>query len=179
MDAGMDDYLSKPLSLSELAEVLSKWLTQKTSAVRRPEAVAERPEVADGQEQPDSIDDAPSEMGGSINRQALDNIRNLQGGDAILAKIIDIYLAESPLILSEMHQAVTLADPDAMYKAAHKFKSSSANLGADRMAKLCKELETQGRAGSTDGAGRLLGEISSEYELTQAALIEECLEPLA
>jgi len=179
MDAGMDDYLSKPLSLSELAEVLSKWLTQETSAVRRPEAVAERPEVADRQEQSDSADDASAEMGSSINRQALDNIRSLQGGDAILARIIDIYLEESPLILSEMHQAVSLADPDAMYKAAHKFKSSSANLGADRLAKLCKELETQGRAGSTDGAGRLLGEISSEYELTQAALTEECLEPLA
>jgi signal transduction histidine kinase/DNA-binding response OmpR family regulator len=178
MDVGMDDYLSKPLSLSELAEVLSKWLTQETRAVRRPEAVAERPEVADRQEQPDSADDS-ADMGGSINRQALDNIRNLQGGDAILARIIDIYLEESPLILSEMHQAVSLADPDAMYKAAHKFKSSSANLGADRLAKLCKELETQGRAGSTDGAGRLLGEISSEYELTQAALTEECLEPLA
>jgi HPt (histidine-containing phosphotransfer) domain-containing protein len=66
-----------------------------------------------------------------------------------------------------------------MYKAAHKFKSSSANLGADRLAELCKELETLGRSGSTAGAGRVLGEISSEYELAQATLIEECLESLA
>ena len=175
----MPEWISKPLSLSELAEVLSKWLTQKTTAVRRREVVAERPEAAGRQEQSDSIDQASPVTGSSINRQALDNIRNLQGGETILARIIDIYLEESPLILSEMHEAVTLGDADAMYKAAHKFKSSSANLGADRLAKLCKELETQGRAGSTDGAGRLLAEISSEYELAQVALTEECLEPVA
>lgn len=179
MDAGMDDYLSKPLSLSELAEVLSKWLAQKSGAARRQDAVAERPELVDRWEQSNSVDDSSPAMGGSINRQALDNIRNLQGGDAILARIVDIYLQESPLILSEMHEAVSRDEPEAMYKAAHKFKSSSANLGADRLAELSKQLETQGRAGSTDGAGRLLGEISSEYELAQAALTEECLEPLA
>jgi CheY-like chemotaxis protein/HPt (histidine-containing phosphotransfer) domain-containing protein len=179
IDAGMDDYLSKPLSLSELAEALSKWLTQKTRAVWRREAVAERFEVADRQEQSDSIDDACSAIGSSINRQALDNIRNLQGGDEILSKIIDIYRQESPLILGEMREAVTRDQPNAMYKAAHKFKSSSANLGAERLAELCKALETLGRAGSTDGAKRLLGEISSEYELTEAALLEECQESLA
>jgi len=171
IDAGMDDYLSKPLSQSQLANVLSKWLTQATGVAGRPEAAE--------QEQSDSVSDSPPAMDVSINRQAMDNILNLQGGEAILDKVIHIYLDESPLILGEMHEAVALNQPDAMYKAAHKFKSSSANLGADRLAELCKELETLGRSGSTAGAGRLLGEISSEYELAQATLIEECLESLA
>jgi HPt (histidine-containing phosphotransfer) domain-containing protein len=166
----MDDYLSKPLSQSQLANVLSKWLTQATGVAGRPEAAE--------QEQLDSVSDSPPAMDVSINRQALDNILNLQGGEAILDKVIHIYLDESPLILGEMHEAVALNQPDVMYKAAHKFKSSSANLGAERLAELCKELEALGRAGSTNGAERLLDEISSMYELTQAALTEEFLESL-
>ena len=47
-------------------------------------------------------------------------------------------------------------------------KSSSANIGALHLASLCRELETAARAGTLDGASRMLPAIEAEYEGVRA-----------
>ena len=133
------------------------------------------PQQRDGnvQSAPQAATASPTLSACPINSQALDNIRNLQGGEAILVKVIDIYLDESPHILGEIRESISCNQPEVMYKAAHKLKSSSANLGAERLSELCRELEALGRANSTSGADDLLDKLESEYILAQEALSAE------
>jgi CheY-like chemotaxis protein/anti-sigma regulatory factor (Ser/Thr protein kinase) len=163
LEAGMDDYLSKPLGQAELAGVLKRWLPVAL-APGEPSQPA-----ADAQQAP-AQDRARSAERNPISRQALENITGLEGGDAILAKVIDIYLNDSPRILSELRAALAEQSADSLRRAAHKFKSSSANLGAERLAELCKQLEAIGRTEQIEGAAALLENIEQEYRLAESAL---------
>ena len=49
-------------------------------------------------------------------------------------------------------------------RIAHSLKSASANVGAEALAQLCKEMEQLGRADTTDGAGRLLADMEHEFQ---------------
>ena len=90
-----------------------------------------------------------------------------------LAKIIDNYFEETPQLLSAMQDAVSTNDPAALSYAAHKLRSTSANLGATNLSLLCKDLEAMGRAGSTLGGLSQISQIETVYEAVKLALRQE------
>ena len=51
----------------------------------------------------------------------------------------------------------------ALSMAAHSLKSSSANVGAKRVAKLSRDLEAMARAGSIDEAGSIASDLAAEF----------------
>ena len=68
-----------------------------------------------------------------------------------------------------------MGDAEAMARAAHTLKSSSAQLGAVKLSALCKEIEALGRAESTDHIEDLLREFATELERAHEALAAEQL----
>jgi HPt (histidine-containing phosphotransfer) domain-containing protein len=69
-----------------------------------------------------------------------------------------------------MQAAAAARDADALRKAAHGVKSSSANVGAEHLSRLCKDLEMLGREGTTDGAADLLAQVASEFDRVAGSL---------
>ena len=159
LEAGADDYLSKPFGRDQLSKVISRSLS--------PQQGGEFDRARAG------VSLAPSEV---ISRDkmtgALEMIRTLPGnrGMEILRKVVDLYLASTPTLLQTMREAESGGDAEKLKAAAHSFKSSSANLGALRLAGVCMELETLGRAGSTEGALPLLMQVEEEYRLVRDVL---------
>jgi HPt (histidine-containing phosphotransfer) domain-containing protein len=74
-----------------------------------------------------------------------------------------------------MIDAIDAGDPAAMARAAHTLKTSSAQVGAGRLAALCKELEALGRACLMDNAEHLRDLIAEELEAVREALAAEQL----
>ena len=103
---------------------------------------------------------------------AIEMIRMLPGnrGMEVLRKVVELYLSSTPTLLQTMREAESGGDAEKLKAAAHSFKSSSANLGALRLADVCLELETLGRAGSTEGALPLLMQVEEEYRMVREAL---------
>ncbi|MGO4380792.1 response regulator [Pseudoduganella sp. RAF53_2] len=101
-----------------------------------------------------------------INRQALDAIRALSAdhGEILLHRVLHAFIDDTPTHLHMLRQAIDSVDTGVMRKAAHSLKSSSANVGADALAKLCRELEHLGRTDSTEGAANLLMEAEQEFQ---------------
>ncbi|RLJ22792.1 hybrid sensor histidine kinase/response regulator [bacterium endosymbiont of Escarpia laminata] len=164
--AGMDEYMSKPFEQQQLRAVLTRWL----------DINPENP-IAEIQSDPSNTV-APDEDEAVLQRGLLDNLRTMQrpGAPSILGKVINIYLESSPVLLESIHKAVTQGDGTALLEAAHSLKSSSANLGAAQLAKVCRELETLGREGRTETAGFLLKRLDTEFEAVCSALTRELLE---
>jgi len=119
--AGMDDYLSKPFSEEQLYQVVSQWLESKKSAE---ENIIE------------------------IDKKILNQLRQLREG--LLPRVIYLFRTTSPDLLNTMEEAIATKNLDSLYKAAHSLKNSAANLGANRLAEKCKELESLARTGSLD-----------------------------
>ena len=85
-----------------------------------------------------------------------------------------VFCADSQGDLQVLQIAIADGDGEAVRKAVHRLKSSSANVGALRLAALCQELETMARAGHLDNAEDRLAKISSEHERVGQALTQEC-----
>jgi CheY-like chemotaxis protein/HPt (histidine-containing phosphotransfer) domain-containing protein len=163
--AGMDDYLAKPFTRGQLATTLARWLPKSAAA---PAAATPAPSST----QSARTEPVATVADGPINPRALNAIRSLQGtdGTALAKKVICAYLADTPTRLGQMQSAAGAGDAEALRKAAHGMKSSSGNVGADRLAGLCKELEAIGRSGTVEGAPRLLEGAAGELERVVAAL---------
>ncbi|MPZ42961.1 MAG: response regulator [Betaproteobacteria bacterium] len=159
LQAGMDDYLAKPFSQDQLRELLERWVQPRDDEGTSTDA-AHRGEVA--------------VEGPVLDPAALDAIRELQrpGQPQLVARIVGAYHEESPRLLSELKRAAQAQDSDALARAAHSLRSSSANLGASRLAVLCKQLESSARDERLAGAEGLLEALENEYRKVSAALRE-------
>ena len=87
-----------------------------------------------------------------------------------LAKVIDIYLDYSPKLIGEIESAIADRNAEALCRAAHSLQSSSASLGALGLAAWCKELETIGRSGTTEGAGAIFEAFHGQFDRVRVAL---------
>jgi PAS domain S-box-containing protein len=149
--AGMDDYLTKPFTLSQLEQVLARWVFNRrpvqvevcgdvTSAPlqQNPANPQEVPALQKGEPRQDTIVEPTT-----IDQAALAAIRVLQrpGQPDIVARIVTQYMDSSPEIIDRIRRAVLSKDAVELRAAAHRLKSSSAQLGASALASDCRELE--------------------------------------
>jgi len=190
--AGMDDYLTKPFNQKQLHALLKRWLPHQH------DALAAGPELGSSQAGPDApppqaiesyagdsatTSDDPnrhsrlnqpstSTEDSPLAPAALDNIRALQAksGNDVLVKVVQLYVASAPEQLQTMQEAISRGDHRALQMAAHTLKSSSANVGAMKLADLCKEVEQEARAGEMTRADARLLRMANEYERVWVAL---------
>jgi len=187
IQAGMDDYLTKPFVQDDLFSLMKSWLKKAprkqgpvaggpdTSARPVPGPTEEKilipalPAVPKQGTCPDDL--APS----SIDQGALDTIRSMQRPDKpnLLNKLINIYLNDSLRLLRELRQAVTLGDANSVRHAAHSFKSSSANVGAVRLVSLCKKLEGMDKGLSFETMEQVITQMEDEYATVRNELASE------
>jgi|GEM_PF-593110 len=165
--AGMDDYLAKPFNESQLCTILKRWLAKPV------EASAAAPERHTASPAPtNTAPEPPDAAGRPIDPKALDQIRALQreGMPDLVDKVINLYFQETPHLMQAIQDAIARGDAGALKKAAHSLKSSSANLGADALAELCKTLELMGRANTIENADDIAAKMGAEYSRVLAAL---------
>jgi len=168
--AGMDDYLAKPYSLEQFESVLRRWLAPANqTAPLSPET----PAVAD------AIPASPAgERAAAINTAFLDQMRELDphGSMGLVHKVLQAYLDSAPGLQTQLDEALAADDADALRRSAHTLKSSSANVGAEVLSSLFKQLEACGREARLEEASRLAPRVREEYALAVRelrALLEE------
>lgn len=157
LEAGMDDYLAKPVSVSDIRGVLERWLHPG------------REPAPDGTGAP--VDPVAADSAQLIDRQVLSELRELL--DEEFEQLVATFLANSPAHLEQIQKAAGQRDLAALVNPAHSLKSSSANLGASSLASLARSIEQAAREGSSEAA--LLGceAISDVHAATCAVLVEE------
>ena len=173
IEAGMDDYLAKPFTQAELIEILKRWLPLPMVA-KASERMFKDQDRAVAATQPAVTAAEDSMTTACIDMKVLERIRALQrpGAPDILSRVIRLYLENSPGLVSGMREALTSQDADKMRTCAHTLKSSSANLGAETLASLCKDLESMGRDGRLAGAEATLDVVEFEFQAACQALKE-------
>jgi PAS domain S-box-containing protein len=149
--AGMDDYVSKPISPESISEVLRRWIKRPGASL---EAEAE-------------TEDGPSSP---LDQSVIEVLWSIDEDGSLLREVIDTFLRIAPKRLESLQAA---SDPAVIERTAHSFLGSCANLGALRMAELCAKLEQLGRGGSTEGAKELVAALEDDYRGVRRALEAE------
>ncbi|AFZ11729.1 multi-sensor hybrid histidine kinase [Crinalium epipsammum PCC 9333] len=154
LEAGMDDYLSKPVRVEELVAALNKCLAIEVKSVIPREET--------------TIAKSTSSV---IDPKILQSVLNLAAGDtAFMTQVVDTYLDESDKLLSSMSEAIVNQDLETLKAAAHKLKSGSACLGAIALSNLCKQLEIISAERNITQAQEKLPQIQAEYQKVKIAL---------
>ncbi len=148
---GMDDYLSKPTKTEDVKGALDRF-----------RGVCE-------------IERDVRERGGpaAVDPKLLDGFRELDAGGGILAKLIDLFIENTPQVLAEARVALTHHSSPQLARAAHTLKGSCANFGAVRMREACARIEALANRGSLDGAGELIDQVEQEFNYVRLALQRE------
>ena len=96
---------------------------------------------------------------------------SVQGDRSFVIELINAYLADGPAMVDAIDAAVAAEDATALVRPAHTLKSSSATVGALRLAATSRELEMAGRSGSVEpGSSASAAALRADWESAVAAL---------
>lgn len=120
-EAGMQDFLAKPVNLDQLRQILSGANARSGYDLSQDKRVESK----------------------DIDYDRLDMIRTAQGDDEpdMLDSIIDMFIADANDRLASMRSACDSSDWSSLEENAHRFYSSASNLGLLRLSNICTELE--------------------------------------
>jgi len=158
--AGMDDYVAKPIRIEELVAALRRVPPHRETPVRTAAAVSPASGVPA---------EAVGDGAGAIDRAAFDRLVATTGGPFV-AELIDTFGEDARELLATLRRTLATQDVDGFRRAAHSLKSTAESLGAATLGALARDLETQARAGSLEGAAERLDRLDHHYTRAAAAL---------
>ena len=142
LEAGMDDYVSKPVTPESLEAALRRW-------VGAPAAPAEKAAALPA-------------AGDLLDEAVVASLMSVDDDGTLMDEVVATFLKIAPVRLAAIRKAAK-GNAAQLERAAHSFLGSCGNLGCRRMADLCARLEVLGRSGSTEGAPGLASALEQEY----------------
>ncbi len=91
-------------------------------------------------------------------------------GADVVAEIVDLFLADVPVRLARLMQAIGDRSPDVVLREAHGLKGSALGVGATRLADLCAAIEHDARDGEIDRAIGRSSALEAEFAEAREAL---------
>ena len=108
-----------------------------------------------------------------LDPAVLDELRESVGNDeSFIADLVATYVSEGGDHLAAMEQAAQINDAGAIVRPAHTLKSSSAALGAMRLAQIAREIEMAGRTDETSGLAERVADAQAAWTDTLRALAD-------
>lgn len=158
IDAGMDDFISKPIQPARMYQTIANWL---------PEGVAL---VGVWQQRP-PVSARKCALGGNVAVIDLTVLASLLGDDLQkVRKFADQFLQITREDVRNMEAALARGDVQAVRALGHRVKSAALGAGAFSMADLCRELEQQGPGDASSDVARaevMVGQLSDLLDLVE------------
>ncbi len=149
MAAGMDDFISKPVSRDNLGATLLKWVANGNTSA--------------------PADHAPADgNSGAIDFAA---IKELIGDDDDegLAMVVGQLAQSAPASLTAISDAAAAGDATALVKATHAAKGEALNCGATELSSMYESLEQDAKRGNVGNLDQRLATIKAEVARVVAA----------
>ncbi|MSM40618.1 MAG: response regulator [Geobacter sp.] len=150
--AGMDGYLSKPFKGEELAAVLLSHCGQGQCR-----HAAETSPAAQGC--PDNTVTAPL----VFNRESL--LCRLDGNEELIPRFLTMFNTSVATRWAELSQATVICDREVIHRQAHSIKGAAANIGAERIVEIAREIEDVAHDGSKEDFALLLPRLRHELDV--------------
>jgi|GEM_PF-386869 len=148
LEAGMDDYVSKPVQRAELMRVLAWAAGGRTLPTAEAEPAVESP----------------------IDRE--EALERLGGDEELFAEVAGVFLADAPRLLNEIRAAIAAGDADGVHRAAHGLKGTAGYVGGKPAADAAQALESAAAAGELAETPHAFEKLATEVNRLAKVLAE-------
>ncbi len=148
LQAGMDDYIAKPLRRNKLLKIVNKWIKSAVKFNPRGPSLQTIDDSV-GEEAPMNFDQATNEF---------------EGDKDFLMEVMTGFFDNVETQIETIHQAISDGDTEKVWQEAHSIKGGAANLAAEKLSQTAFELETMGKSEKLKGSREALGRLKIEYD---------------
>ncbi|GAF84947.1 unnamed protein product, partial [marine sediment metagenome] len=158
LEAGMDDYLSKPVEPFELIEMINSKLSC--------DEAAEEPacEPSTGRDTQETVEPGSRTADKSAPFDMTSLLSRCMGSQEFLGKILTKFETTAAKYLKDIEEGIEAADAEQVGRLAHSLKGAAANLSAESLRQAALEMEQLGKSGELTNAGECLEKLKSEIE---------------
>jgi len=156
LEAGMDDYLTKPVDVTQLLDCIGRWLDGIGERRKKPRE--QRRELA-----------ADPEALPVFKSAVLDKLVADTSGDVVI-RIVDLFLQDAVASLPNLERHLSEGEMEALRFGAHSLKGAAGSCGGLRLQSEFKELEFAARAEDSAAASAALERVLADWQPTRAEL---------
>jgi len=154
--AGMDDYVSKPISAAKLFKTIDA-LTPLEESVQPAQPADEK-------------------KGCALNKDVL--IKSFKDDHDLFKELVEIFVNDYPQMLTSLRKSLEAADAETFIRTAHSLKGMLRNFQAEAAADTAFDLEKKGQQGALDGTDRIIDNLGDQLEEV-AQKLEALVEQIA
>jgi CheY-like chemotaxis protein len=148
LEAGLNDYVSKPVSSQTLAEVLARWLPRQNDELEMPDAGSSAPLVFD--------------RAGMLER--------LMNDEDLAQLILACFLDDIPKQIEALRRSLDAGEAPGAERQAHSIGGASANVGGEALRALACEIEKAGQAGDLGAIAARMDDLEREFVRLREAM---------
>src|SRR5450432_3600670 len=168
--AGMDDFIAKPFSLSTLRRKASHWLSMAAQSedAQEESELAREPELRQV-EASGAVNATPA----SVDLSRLQELADEAGSPRIVEELSLIFVEDMDRRLESLREATDERVERKLLSVIHSVKGACANFGALRMAVLAEAIERRAKRGDVLGLDLEVGELCDEFQVVRRVLDQE------
>ena len=92
------------------------------------------------------------------------------GEPDVLAQVLNLFLAEAPLRMDRLRNALAAGNIEEVRRAAHSLRGGAGNIGARRLSEVCRQFEAQGKSGDLAGSAALVNALGVEFDKVEVEI---------
>jgi CheY-like chemotaxis protein/HPt (histidine-containing phosphotransfer) domain-containing protein/anti-sigma regulatory factor (Ser/Thr protein kinase) len=158
IEAGMDDYISKPFLVEEIVDKIRQWGKGKPSGSKT--------------ETKENVNREKKEGTVILNMKSIMRLKEMTAGSdpAFFNQVVNMFINQADEQIYDMSKALSSGNWKEMSSIAHKMKGSSLNIGAEALAETCRKIELKGIENDSEGMDALVKKLAQEIVLTKGEL---------
>ena len=155
LEAGMNDYVTKPVSPQALAEALTRWLPGEDA---RPTSKSAESKAAAEVAAPPATDDPETPV---FDRAGM--LTRLMDDEDLARTVVESFLEDIPRQIESLRSYLAAGDAEGALRQAHTIKGASANVGGESLRAAALEMEKAAKAGDLADVMARLPDLESRF----------------
>jgi len=159
VDAGMNDFVTKPIDHDALADILKKWLPKEMLNI-----------TEKNWNSPETPDNSDQKMKESLIFDSSDLMRRMMNDKGLVKIIIDSFLENTLNEIEALKAYLDSNDTEGSFRKSHMIKGSAANISGKALSNVAETMEKHCEKGELDQAKEYLAQLYDQFELLKDAL---------
>jgi two-component system sensor histidine kinase/response regulator len=165
LQAGMDDYISKPIEPQELFHAIDKWTKSHDSEKDLTPFTLHLSPLKEEKDIPTGSEIVETTCGEPVEPIDLESaLRRFDGDKDFFKEMLQEFLSYAPKQLEKLAEAIKTGEAKVVEREAHSLKGAADNLGVKPIADIALRLEVLGRTGDLAGAEEIVSNLRTAFE---------------